>query len=143
MHRTLATLRLIVASLALALPILAAPAAQAQSVSGSASVIAGVYGAYPYQFSVDARTRKNGTVVGSLRITGSINESYRVESLTVTGNQATIWARAKSDHTLREFLFIDNGAGSVEPDYFGLYLWGTTDGLIPWPLTSGDVTVIP
>jgi hypothetical protein len=66
-------------------------------------------------------------------------DSFSVESLSVTGNQATVWARAKSDQTLHEFLFIDNG--SAEPDAFA---WdGALIGPDPVVLASGDVTVIP
>src|ERR1051326_2158965 len=135
MHRTFSSLHL-VAVAALLLAFLAVPA-QGQSVVGSGTVFG--FFAERLDFTVDASTHTNGHVGGKIVLTtyglyGSTGkQSYRVESLSVTGSQATVWARG-NDKTLHEFIFIDNGDGSVEPDYFGSdSFWPYT----PLPLASG------
>ena len=144
-------LLLIVASLQLSL-------ARAQSVSGSGttSTSLGWSPIYTYQFTVDAYKRKNGLVGGTIDLITTISyidtdpgdytpyttsEKYHVESLVVSGNQAIVQARGKSDRALHTFTFIDNSVGSVYPyyDYFGFDAAYTAD---PLPLRSGDITVV-
>jgi hypothetical protein len=147
MHRTLNTIRLFVAATALLLPVLAAPIAQAQSVKGSGdfSSLLLDFSTEVHGFTVNASIQKNGQVAGKLSLNETITvsdgfnfhivsakETFDVESLSVIGNQATVWARSQSSGTLYAFSFTDNGDGSVTPDSF--------DGS---PLLRGDVKVTP
>lgn len=133
MHRTFNTLRLFVAAIALVLAVLAAPAAHAQSVTGGGGVDRGGFGTV-LSFTVDASTDKNGHAHGNIVLlldsgNGSSTLQLTVESLSVTGNQATVWAREKNkSKTLHEFLFVDNGDGSIAPDTF------TWDADLLWPM---------
>jgi hypothetical protein len=147
-------LQLIVAATALLLAVLAAPAAQAQSVKGSGKftiVFPFITRMLDVRFNVNAYTRSDGTPTGNIQVSqqvndqpGSVKGTYSVESLSVSGNQATVWARSKTDGSLHEFIFVDNGDGSVAPDEFGTDFFLIFGHLVgPVPLTSGDITVSP
>ena len=151
---------LFVAGMTIILALLLGSTASAQSVKGPGETRYAIYvWDFVYQFKVNAYAR-NGTAGGNIQLTTTTTtypfpdcsglchttttttrETYSVVSLTVTGNQADVWARAQSDQTLHEFIFVDNGNGSGAPDQFG---W---DGLVLWPnslaLTKGNITVTP
>jgi hypothetical protein len=146
MHRTYNTFRHFVAGIALVLAIFAAPAAHAQSVKGQGMVRYGWWVTEEVEVKVTAYTLRDGAADGSIHLRGwsyapirprlRIDEDYRVEALSVVGNQATVWARRRSDGLLYTFGFLDNGDGSVAPDSY-LTMNGWT------PLDSGDFTVTP
>lgn len=150
MYLSHSTLRLFVLGMALALAVLASPTATAQSVKGSGEIRYYLFGETVIQIKVHAYTRQNGTFDGSVRLTSTFTsesghtttskETYSVEAIFVAGNQATVWARSNRSHVLSEFLFIDNGDGSVGPDAWG---YVTLSGIFTFPLRSGDFTVSP
>jgi hypothetical protein len=140
---------------ALALSALAAPTANAQSVKGSGETVPIDFFGYivSYKFTVNAYINLDGTAGGKIGLattytpyvgmpggtprSSTTNETYVVESLSVTGSRASVWARATSNQALRQFSFTDNGDGSVQPDYFGI---GDALGS---PLRRGHITITP
>jgi hypothetical protein len=116
MHRTLNTLRLFVVAAALLVAVLAAPAAQAQSVKGSGTFNHGFGNSDGYEYKVNVAVGSNGTVHGSVSYRSTSFGSgkwttYSALSLAIVGNQATV---TTVDGPI--FVFTDNGDGSVQPD---------------------------
>jgi hypothetical protein len=154
MQRYHFSLRPFAAAAMLLLVAVAAPAAHAQSVNGSGETRIAFWDVTETtRFTTDVRIARNRAAIGGqikLTVTTVLypsgnattgHETYTAESLTVVGNQAMVWARAKHDRSLHQFVFIDNGDGTVSPDSFA---WdGAMFGLTVLPLQSGDIAVRP